>query len=234
MKNFKYLLLCLSVVVAISAMLAPAFSATTDGKLIKTYPLERYMYEKYDSQGFSGYTLVMAIKQPVPGARDVADANLETGHAFIRLAKSGDNAWTSYFSYNVDDVTETENTIAKVDIHKDAVNDFTVAKVFKISEQDANNVEAYLWENYKTMKEYDIGFNNCITFVLNAVKQAHIPDSSVGIAARKWVVPEHIKNNPLVTYYINLKTKEYFGFSAGDAAEDLKLTGGVIYYKDMP
>jgi len=200
---------------------------------INTTPLEKYMHDNYDNKGYNGYTFVLAVKQPVPGTRIIAAQDLDTGHVFIRLAKSGKKGWVSYFSRYLDNITSDDRSLSKIKIHSDITEEFTLAKVFHISEEDTNAVIKYLWDNYKKPADYDIAFDNCVTFALEATKVANIDQSLLGIEPRQWEIPSYIRDNPLVMYYINLKTKSHFGYSAGDAGEDLKAKGNVIYYEDL-
>jgi hypothetical protein len=236
MKILGSLLVCFIVSIFGFTAVLFSYSRTGESKLIETYPLENYMFQKYDSQGFEGYTLVLAIMQPVPNTRYLVDDTIDMGNAFIRLAKSGKNSWTSYFSYGMEETEEEYKFKSKVNLHVDATNEFTLAKVFTINETDAQNVEKYMWDEYKTVKTYNLANSNFITFLLNVAKKANIPDSALGIVPRKWTLPEFVDVEPEIKSEIEsmLEIKDFFGYSAADAGEDMKATGGVVFYKDMP
>jgi hypothetical protein len=193
--------------------------------------LETTLYENYDLRNFNGYSVTLAIEQPIPGTRIVVDNDLNAGHSFLRISKHGSNAWTSYVGFrikdyaNASDITDARMP-GEILWHIDARSKWNIGKTFIITKEQAYSILEFgrLWEEENLM--YDMISNNCATFVVKALENVGINREFTGLELREWNIPREIRSSFIFFSTFLGSIDSFIGYSPADAGEDLKKTSG--------
>lgn len=179
---------------------------------------------KLSDAGWSGEkcSITIVIKQPIKDTRNAVSEHPDTevGHAFIRLEKKTSNnvgSYVTYFGFYPKDgvvkknVKNSKSQNGKVYL-SDFSHDWDIARTFLITEAKAD--EVLEWVNSYS-KKYNIETNNCTTFAINALIKAGISKKSISITEHTWTIPDSWKNQ--IPSFLS-----WFGYTPGDAGEDIK------------
>ena len=182
-----------------------------------TMPLDDYYEEKYPDQ----LTITMLVEQPVPGKRDCFVLNdRKVGHTTIRVEQWVPNAEgevvkeVNYYGFWPDPSSNSakpiinETTEGAVLLDSDMVDQgsWNIAKVYTITQEQAEDSISYI-ENYDDVHKYDVARRNCTTFVVVVLEDIGIESPT---EAHIWTIPIH------------------YGYTPGDAGEDIRNTGEYI------
>lgn len=219
----KKRIICLITVVAILLSFSPIVSADTS--------LETKLYNLYDARGYQGYTVTVVADQPVYNSRNCIGTDYGVGHTFIRVSKHGTGGWVSYFGWYPDTTLGQKDIILNVSVPgrlawmDDASHTWDVAKVFEVSEANANKIIdfAQVWEDTAWGSEYNLESNNCTTFAITCLSSIGITSTQHGITQHTWTKPTWLTDQNVIA-----KILSFHGYTPADAAQDMRAKGGYL------
>lgn len=226
-KNF-FILFLISLLI-IPALFISGYSNSLFESLNLPY-LEKYLHQSFTSKSFEGYSVTLLIDQPVPNSRTVITNGLDAGHMFLRLAKHGKNAWTSYIGFRAKDFSKATD-ITSIELpgevlwQKDAKSDWNIGKTFIINKDQARTIIDFAKKWDDTNTPYNLVTNNCATFPIQALEKIGITEETTGILQRHWTIPTHIQETVIRFSFLN-EVESFFGYSPADSGEDIKSTNG--------
>lgn len=199
-----------------------------------TTQLENYIYENYDAQGFIGYSVVLLAHQPVLNSRDVVDEGFETGHVFLRIAKHGQGAFSTYVGYRAKDYqgpfgVTNRKMDGELSWFVDANNPWTLGKFFVITKQEMDTLLNFCKNWSDSSKPYDVIDRNCATFPMLALEEIQLGHQIQEIKQHTWQIPDSIRRGFLFKNSFFSSVSEFKGFTPADVVQDLRATEDIFY-----
>ena len=186
--------------------------------------LTEYINEHYPEK----ITVAIVTSRPVANSRVAFDSNsLSVGHTSIRLDYGGGKPLVYGFtSADTMSFWEITNNITVEGVRMDEpVHDWNAAIVYEISFEQANEIKAYV-DNFN-YDNFNLIFNNCTTFAVNALLAAGISPST---REHNWTLPSREEIISAMPFYIfnkemlagELLSRIYCGYTPADAVQDFK------------
>ena len=186
--------------------------------------LDEYIRENYSGE----ITVAIAAARPVANSRVAIDlGSLLPGHTYIRLDYGDGNVLVRGYGA-VDNLSLKEikdNTTVDGKLYDDGIKEWHAAIVYEITFAQADKIKEYI-DDFDP-GSFNLIFNNCTTFAVNALTAAGIPAPT---REHLWTLPgraELIAAMP--PYVINreafaneLLSRIYYGYTPADAVQDFK------------
>ena len=209
------------------------------------------LLDEYIEEHYSGKTTVtIAVSRPIANSRAAIDVtNLYTGHTFIRLdfgsgggignggsGGGGDvivRGFTAVYNWTLWDVIN--NVTVEGVIRDESTRDWNAAIVYEITPEQANAIKKFIDEF--NVNEFNMIFNNCITFAVNALEAAGI---SPPTQEHNWTLPPRDEIIAAMPFYVIdkataanlLLSRIYYGYTPADAVQDFKSDANCILKYD--
>ena len=192
--------------------------------------LDEYIEENY----YGKITVTIAASRPIANSRAVFNIeDMSAGHTYIRLDFGDGNVMIRGFS-PIDDLSVLavmNNTTVEGKLEDKATKDWNAAIVYEITLEQANAIKDYA-DSFDPAN-FNIIFNNCTTFAVNALMTAGI---SPPTEKHNWIFPTRDEAIAAMPPYIldkerfvnELLSRIYYGYTPADAVQDFKSNANCI------